>query len=120
MESNSYRSEWGQEILSIPFSVWMQRANGEGRKHCTTRSKKYGAPGDVFDDGTGRLWRILKIERLPLWAVRRNLYKEEGFDSPEEFESLWKRLHRGNLKLNRDYYVHWYAPYAPVESSGGC
>lgn len=95
-------------MIQIPFSPKMRAANLSGRKKCTTRSKRYGDPGDLFDDGTGRTYELIHVHRCDLEYVRDNLYRHEGVESPEEFEALWKSLHQGDFTTGKDYWVHWY------------
>ena len=72
----------------IPFNEWSKTRIKEGRKICTSRNKRY--PNDP---------RLIKINgkplilALPLGTVKWCLWKEEGDDSPEEFEEVWNSIH---------------------------
>jgi hypothetical protein len=65
-----------------------------GRKTVTTRSKKYGEPGDVLDTPFGRV-RLVKVEKATLGQVRDILWYQEGVESPEAFERVWASIHPG-------------------------
>jgi hypothetical protein len=67
-----------------------------------------GEVGDTFEV-TGLTYRIVDIQKGLLSIILADLYRQEGFGSPEAFETLWRRLHRGHLSVDREYYVHWFA-----------
>lgn len=93
--------------IEIPFCREMRAAVLEGRKVCTSRAKLMGEVGDEFLVD-GRLYRIVDIQLRPLKRIRDHLYRLEGCESPDAFEKLWLRLHRGHYSEN-DYFVHWFA-----------
>ena len=78
--------------VSIPFRVEMIRALFEGRKTATSRTKRYGIPGDTFVV-SGQLFRIARVKCEKLSIVAREYYREEGFSSPSELIAAWKRIH---------------------------
>lgn len=96
--------------IEIPFHPDMVRAIEEGRKCATTRSERYGEPGDTFALPGHDFQKYVLIDVFPakLQGIRDNLYRLEGVDSPEEFEQLWRRLHRGNFLKNKDYFIHFF------------
>src|SRR5579863_9105301 len=77
--SIAFRSEFRDRILS-------------GRKTATSRVRAYGEAGDTFRvfDATFELtrvyWELLEV-------VRDTLYREEGFERPEEFVEIWREIH---------------------------
>jgi hypothetical protein len=98
--------------IEIPSSDAMAEAALDGRKICTTRSEKMDEIGDTF--------QILgaKFVLIDIWPatwityVRDDLYRLEGFESPEEFEKTWRALHRGHFIMNRDYVLHFFGRVA--------
>lgn len=95
-------------MISMPFSPEMVAAAIDGRKCCTTRSKPYGKPGDIFQVNGAR-FRLLEINIRTLYYVRQQLYRLEGFDTPEAFERTWRILHRNQFDASRAYFVHYFA-----------
>jgi hypothetical protein len=79
----------------LTFNKWSMERIEQGRKICTSRTRKWE------DD------RVYIIIKLPLKIVRDYLYKEEGANSPEEFESVWKGIFRGRFNPDREVYVHF-------------
>lgn len=77
------------------FSRAMRLAILEGRKTCTTRSEKKGEVGDKWPL-EHMILEYTKIEENVLAYVAENLFREEGFSSPDEFRETWCRLHRMN------------------------
>lgn len=94
--------------LYIPFSSKMNQAVREGRKVCTSRSKKYGDPGDLFHSEDFALYRLVDVQQWRLRAIKSELYRQEGCSSPEEFEQVWRSLHRGHFSADKGYFVHWF------------
>ncbi len=95
-------------LITIPFSPEMTRAILDGYKCCTTRSKRYGNPGDRFQL-EGQTYRILDIKKHTLIHISSQLYRLEGFVSEDEFIAFWKHLHRGNYNPWIQYNVHFFA-----------
>jgi hypothetical protein len=80
-------------IQAPKFSKAMKQAVLEGRKSCTTRTERKGEVGDKWPLGH-MILEYTKIERHTLDYVATTLYREEGFQSPDEFRDTWCRLHR--------------------------
>lgn len=108
-------------LITIKFSPAMRRAALEDRKQCTTRSEPKGVVGDKFAIGH-KILEITRIEPHPLDYVAETLYKEEGFNSPEEFRDTWCRLHRmnpANYPADAEYwklgtrYTHFFREVRP-------
>jgi len=94
-------------LIQIPFSKKMEIAVIEGRKCCTTRSKRYGSPGDEFKLSDG-LYRIVDVQIMTLKKVMWDLHKLEGTNTMSDFEVLWRSLHRGHFSADKEYYVHFF------------
>ncbi len=104
--------------IEIPFSREMAIAAVQGRKVATTRSEKKGEIGDIFkiqdpevknDPYPPHVFRIIDIwPGTWITTVRNDLYRLEGFDSPEAFEKTRRSLHRGHFTKNKDYVVHFF------------
>lgn len=96
------------EIVDIPFDPEMAKAALEGRKCCTSRSKAYGKPGDSFPiDGT--LFVLEDVSKRLLEDVAFQLYREEGFATPQGFIDTWDRLHPGKgFQPEKTVYTHWF------------
>lgn len=84
-------------IPNIPFNKWSMEKIKQGRKCCTSRIKKYEVEG------------VTHIERMDLQTVKNSYWKQEGADSPEEFEEIWRQIHprRGFIGSDK-IYVHWF------------
>lgn len=79
-----------------------------GQKICTTRSKRYGNPGDCFYAGKSR-HELKEIIQFPLWFVRDFLWHPEGAQSPQEFTKIWREIHpREGLKEDKIGYTHFF------------
>jgi len=81
---------WTKDELT--FNKWSKERIALGRKFCTSRSKNYGSDP-----------RVKFVVDIQLKYVRDFLFQTEGADSPEEFEKVWRSLHRG--RFNQEDYV---------------
>ncbi|RLG45306.1 MAG: hypothetical protein DRN81_01945 [Thermoproteota archaeon] len=79
----------------IPFNAWSRERIKQGRKLCTSRTRKW-------DDH-----RVKRVTFVPLGFVKDYLWQPEGADSPEEFEKVWRSIFRGNFDPERPVFVHW-------------
>jgi hypothetical protein len=79
----------------LPFNAWSKERIRQGRKQCTSRNRKWQDP------------RVVKIEENSLAFVRDFLWQPEGADSPEEFEKVWRSIHRGKFDPEKTVWVHW-------------
>lgn len=65
-------------------------------KTCTTRPRKLGEVGDHFfvtlSTGTKR-YELTKVIKVPLSTVYYYYYKQEGYNTKEEFGKMWITLH---------------------------
>jgi len=107
--------------IEIPFSREMAIAAIDGMKITTTRSEKKGEIGDTFwfedprRDNEERMvkyggqFRIIDIHFVGLGTVKSDYFLLEGCASPEEFERVWRSLHRGHFTAKKLYYIHFFA-----------
>lgn len=79
-------------LVDIPFLQEWENKVLSGQKVCTSRTEKYGKPGDIFNR-FGITFELLVIILLPLEVIARYLCSEEGCDGPEHFKQVWLKLH---------------------------
>jgi hypothetical protein len=89
--------------IEIPFNDWSKDKLRRGIKTATTRSKKYGEPGDTFEVRFNleqherfsrvRTYELVSITRKSLANVAERHFKEEGAESPQEFIEVWNDTH---------------------------
>ena len=79
----------------IPFNKWSKERIRQNRKFATTRDKVYNEKC------------VFSVARLPLWFIKQHLWQIEGADSPEEFEKVWREIHRGQFEADKFYYCHF-------------
>jgi hypothetical protein len=95
-------------LITLKFSSRMATAALEGRKICTSRDEQKGRAGDEFEI-QGVRFRIIDVGTMTLQNVREHFYRLEGCESPEDFEILWRSLHRRNFSAEKVYFVHFFA-----------
>ena len=74
-----------------PFLPEFEDAVLSGRKTLTSRTRRY-PKGEVLQSPFGRI-RILSVVRVTLGGVRDLYWREEGCESPQDFERVWKQIH---------------------------
>lgn len=82
--------------LNIPFNEWSVCRMEHGTKTATSRYKRYGNPGDVFEvdfANKPRRFVITSVKQMTLGEVSENHYIEEGAISKEEFIHNWMQLY---------------------------
>jgi hypothetical protein len=63
-----------------------------GTKTTTCRTRRYGAAGDEFEvEDTGFV--LTQVDAMLLGRARDTVWRDEGMDSPEEFERTWAENH---------------------------
>ncbi len=82
----------GKEI-EIPFNDWSLDRLKAGKKTATSRTKKYGNPGDLFRVGDGE-YVLTAITEKPLKEIAEHYFKAEGAESSDEFIEVWRSIHR--------------------------
>lgn len=78
--------------VKIPFKERFREPMIRGLKTWTSRTKRYGKPGDTFEV-FGQEFLIEKVERRTLADVAEH-YKEEGCSSWSDFVDVWESIHR--------------------------
>ena len=78
--------------IRIPFRLSFAHALFGGVKTATSRTKRYGIPGDTFIV-SGRTFRLLRVKAEKLSIIPREYWREEGCSSPDEFISIWQGIH---------------------------
>lgn len=102
----------GQMVkVKIPFQERFKQPMLNGTKTWTSRTKRYGAPGDTFE-AFGCEFEILKVERLILQDIIEH-WKEEGCNSREDFLQVLKKLHpKRRFDPSERWYVHVFSTRA--------
>lgn len=78
--------------IDMPFLRESKEAMLSGKKRASTRTRRYGYPGDWFKQ-FGRTFMLTSVQRTFLDIVVSDHYLEEGFNSSGEFIECWDRLH---------------------------
>lgn len=78
--------------IRVPFKPVMVSAILEGRKSCTSRTYQLGEVDDYFYI-RGKCYVFTSVVKMLLKDVATKYYKQEGVNSPEDFISLWNRIH---------------------------
>ena len=92
--------------IDIPFLDQFKEPMLKGIKTVTSRNKIYGDTGDRFKKW-GMVFELRWIEKIPLVVVACHWYKEEGFNSTDEFIEIWKNLHpRKGFDPDHLVYMH--------------
>lgn len=78
--------------IYIPFNEWSKDKLDTDEKTCTTRTKKYGDPGDYFYV-KGVKYVLTAVQRVSLQEVADFYYKYEGCGSSDEFILVWNDIH---------------------------
>lgn len=86
--------------INLPFLPEFEVAMLSGKKIATTRTKRYGYPGDWFE-AFGRVFVLTEVYPSFLDVVAGLHSLEEGFNSPQEFIGCWDRLHPNVTYLQR-------------------
>jgi len=99
--------------IQIPFRPHFKDAIITGRKTATSRTTKYGSPGDEFE-AFGYVFVIERHRRLRIEFVANQLYAVEGFDSPLEVLKEWRSIHTvEGFDPEQRVWVHWFRRKVP-------
>lgn len=90
--------------IDIPFLPRFEKPMFAGTKTATSRSKRYGYPGDWFE-AFGRTFILTEVIKTKLYRIAHEFYAEEGFTSPKGFIDVWEHLHP-RLRYNPSTYVY--------------
>jgi len=89
-----------------------------GDKTMTARSKPYGKAGDVLRTPAGPV-RLLSVRHVCLGFVRDFCWDQEGLNSPQEFEEVWRQIHpKAGFDPGRKVYLHHFEHIGEDEDSG--
>ena len=78
--------------VNIPFQPEFKEPMLSGKKTATTRTKRFGRPGDWFR-AFGRTFVLTEVSQIQLSLAIYHFYQDDGFSSPGEFINCWDRLH---------------------------
>lgn len=57
----------------------------------------------------GKVFEVTAVVTETLDFIYCNLWKEEGVDTPEDFEAVWNSIHpRNKFKSSTVVYLHWF------------
>jgi hypothetical protein len=90
--------------VKIPFMPRFASRMIGGIKTWTSRTRKYGNPGDTFE-AFDHEFEIVKVERRTLGDILDH-WREEGCDSRKDAVETWKMLHSKRGDLQERLYVH--------------
>jgi len=92
--------------IKIPFNDWSKTRLYIRTKTCTTRTKRYGKPGDTFEVD-GQIFKLRQVERVELQDVARYHFVAEGCISPGHFVEIWCEIHpRKKYQPRQKVYLH--------------
>lgn len=100
--------------IDIPFLPEFEESMLSGKKRATTRTKRYGYPGDWFL-AFGKIFTLTEVLPTYLEFVIRHYYSEEGFNSPQELVRCWNRLHPQVLYARAPRRVVFFHRFTPKE-----
>lgn len=85
-------SQTQSELVDIPFNDWSIEQLYSNNKTATTRTDRYGLPGERFK-AAEEVWEFTHVVRVPLQVVANHFYSEEGCMSKEDFIDIWEDIH---------------------------
>lgn len=91
--------------IKIPFLERFKEPMLNGTKIMTTRSKRYGWKGDVFD-AFGATFQIEEIYIAALSWITKYRWREEGCSSEQDFMDVWKSIHHKLNDPRSQWHVH--------------
>ena len=100
--------------IQLPFLPTFEQAILSGQKRATTRTRRHGYYGDVFE-AFGRYFIITDVHRVQLNTVSYYYFLEEGFNNPQGFIDCWNSLHKRlpfERKPDRKVYLHLFKSQA--------
>lgn len=101
--------------VDIPFKAMWRAKMLSGIKTATTRSKRYGKKGDVFE-AFGADFMITDVLDLELGRIADSFYREEGCPTPLAFRHIWTQIHpRRRFQSGDRRYIHFFERYPGME-----
>lgn len=99
--------------VEIPFLERWREAMLAGEKTCTSRTKKYGNPGDTFEI-FGTLFELKAVNKVELGWVTFAFHEAEGCSTAREFTDVWCELHPGRgWHPFEKVYLHYFRRVLP-------
>jgi uncharacterized protein YqfB (UPF0267 family) len=92
-------------IVNIPMRTSNAAKCMQGKKTATSRPFQYGYAGDFFRLFIGNremYFELTGVRVITLKEVAEQHFKEEGFNSPDEFKAEWRAIHP-----NKGYQDNW-------------
>lgn len=87
--------------FEIPMNGWSEDKLYKGQKTATTRTTRYGDPGDRFE-AVGNIYALTHVVKVPLEVVADHFWEEEGCEDRAEFLEVWNDIH-----YRRGYESDW-------------
>lgn len=82
--------------VKIPFIPELEPKLAKGEVVMTSRTRRFGDPGDTFTiEYKKELYhfKILGVIRLELEVIAREFHEEHGFKTPKDYRNAWKGIH---------------------------
>lgn len=80
----------------MKFNRWSLKRIREGKKTLTSRRNRHET--DPVVEGI--------VGPLPLWFIKRYLYRAEGAESPDELQRVINQVSRRKVHDLEDFFVH--------------
>jgi hypothetical protein len=94
-----------RKLINIPFKERFSEPLKQGIKTMTSRTIRYGCPGDYFF-AFGDCYVLTSVEKQTLGFIVDH-WKEEGCDSKEDFLVLWSEIHpRRIFDIQDKFWTH--------------
>ena len=94
--------------IKIPFNDWSIDRILNQTKKATSRYKKYGDVGDIFNIN-GFSFELELVIKVPLWFVAEDLHRSEGARTTNDFIGVWNSIHpkKGYQPFDKVWYHHF-------------
>ena len=91
----------------IPFLPEFLPKIRSGVKTATSRTKRYGRPGEVLEATDGIRIQLREVRETTLRNVSQYYFRQEGVSTPREFIAIWEALHSATgWTPNRKVWLH--------------
>lgn len=99
-------TDGGHQLQQVPFNDWSRERLAAGDKTATTRTSRYGRPGDRFEV-EGSIYELTHVLKLPLVIVAEHFYEQEGCEESAEFVEIWEDIHpRKGFEPDWEVWLH--------------
>lgn len=89
---DTIESEADAGLLDVPMNDWSVGKLRNGEKSATTRTERYGNPGDRFE-AADTVYELTHVVEVPLHVVAGYFYEPEGCKTKGEFIEVWEEIH---------------------------